>query len=155
VTLTIERRQLVHDFKKLAHAIWDCKYHLVWCPKYRFRILKGEVGKSMREIIRQLCEQKGIVILEGNVQVDHIHLVMSVPPKYSVAYVTGYLKGKSAIAIFDRFAQLKRRYWGRHFWARGYCVSTVGLNEEMIRKYVKWQIKKDRDMEQLNLFEKH
>ena len=144
----------MHDFKKIAHAVWDCKYHLVWCPKCRFQILKGEVGKSMREIIRQLCRQKEIVILEGNVQVDHIHLVMSFPPRYSVSYVAGYLKGKSAIAIFDRFAQLKQRYWGRHFWARGYCVSTVGLNEEMIRKYVKWQIKKDQDMEQLNLFKK-
>ena len=143
----------MHDFKRLAHAVWDCKYHIVWCPKYRFQILKGEVGKSMREIIRELCRHKQITILEGNVQVDHIHLVVSIPPKYSVSYVVGYLKGKSAVAIFDRFCQLKKRYWGRHFWARGYCVGTVGLDEEMIRKYVRWQIKKDKDMEQPDLFD--
>jgi putative transposase len=143
----------VHDFKRLAHAVWDCKYHVVWCPKYRFQIMRNEVGKSMREIIRELCRQKGIEILEGNVQVDHIHLVLSIPPKYAVSHVVGYLKGKSAVAIFDQYAQLKKRYWGRHFWARGYCVGTVGLDEEMIRKYVRWQIKKDKDMEQLDLFE--
>lgn len=143
----------MHDFKRLAHAVWDCKYHIVWCPKYRFQILKGEVGQSMREIIRELCRQKQIEILEGNVQVDHIHLVVSIPPKYSVSYAVGFLKGKSAVAIFDRVGQLKKRYWGRHFWARGYCVGTVGLNEEMIRKYVKWQIKKDQNMDQLNLFQ--
>jgi putative transposase len=148
VTLNIERRQSLHDFKKLAHAVWDCKYHLVWCPKYRFQILKGDVGKSMREIIRQLCQQKQIEIVEGNLQADHIHLVLSIPPKYSVSYAVGFLKGKSAIAIFDSHAKLKQRYWGRHFWARGYCVSTVGLNEEQIRKYVRWQIKKDQDMDQ-------
>ena len=143
----------MHDFKRLAHAVWDCKYHLVWCPKYRFQILTGEVGKSMREILRELCRQKEIIILEGNVQADHVHLLLSIPPKYSVSYVVGYLKGKSAVAIFDRFGQLKRRYWGRHFWARGYCVGTVGLDEEMIRKYVKWQLKKDQAMDQDNLFE--
>lgn len=142
----------MHDFKRLAHAVWDCKYHLVWCPKYRFQILKGDVGKSMQEIIRELCWQKGLEILEGNVQVDHIHLVLSIPPKYSVSHVVGFLKGKSAIAIFDRYGGLKRRYWGRHFWARGYCVGTVGLNEEQIRKYVRWQIKKDKDMQQEDLF---
>jgi putative transposase len=153
VTLSIERRQLLHDFKKLAHAVWDCKYHIVWCPKHRFQILRGDIGQSMREIIRELCRQKDIEILEGNVQVDHIHLVVSIPPKYSVSYVVGYLKGKSAVAIFDQFVQLKRKYWGRHFWARGHCVGTVGLDEDKIRKYVKWQIKKDKDLEQADLFE--
>ena len=143
----------MHDFKKLAHAVWDCKYHIVWCPKFRFQILKGEVGKSVREIIRKLCQQKGVEIVEGNVQADHIHLLLSIPPKYSVAQVVGFLKGKSALAMFERHGQLRKRYWGRHFWARGYCVSTVGLDEERIRKYVRWQIKKDQDMEQLNLFE--
>jgi putative transposase len=107
----------------------------------------------MREIIRELCRQKDVEILEGNVQVDRIHLVVSIPPKYSVGYVVGFLKGKSAIAIFDRYSQPKRRYWGRHFWARGYCVGTVGLNEEQIRKYVRWQIKKDQVMDQPDLFQ--
>jgi putative transposase len=123
------RKEASHArLKKLAHAVWECKYHIVWCPKYRFQILKGELGRSVREIIRQLSQQ-------------------------SVSHVVGYLKGKSAIALFNRHGQLKKRYWGRHFWARGYCVGTVGLDEEMIRKYVKWQIAKDQTMDQLNLFE--
>ncbi|GJQ59311.1 MAG: IS200/IS605 family transposase [Candidatus Scalindua sp. AMX11] len=134
-------------FNKLAHAVYDCKYHLVWCPKYRFRILTGEVGMSVRDIIKQLCEWEKIEILEGNVQKDHIHLVLSIPPKYSVSEMIGFLKGKSAIKMFDRYLYLKKRYWGRHFWAKGYCVSTVGLDEEQIRKYVRWQLKKDKDMD--------
>src|SRR5512137_1461652 len=128
VTLSIERRQQMSRLQKLADTVWECKYHVVWCPKYRFRILNGEVGKSLRAIIRQLCEWKQIEILAGNVQTDHIHLVISFPPKYSVAEVIGFLKGKSAIKLFDRHVDLKKRYWGRHFWAKGYCVSTVGLN---------------------------
>ena len=135
------------QFKKLSHAVWDCKYHVVWCPKYRFRILKGDVAKSMRAIIRQLCEWKKIEILAGNVQVDHVHLVISFPPKYSASEVVGFLKGKSAIKIFDKHLELKKRYWGRHFWAKGYCVSTVGLDEEKIKKYVTWQTKKNKDTE--------
>ncbi len=135
-------------FNKLAHVVWDCKYHVVWCPKYRFRILKGDIAKSIREIIRQLCEWRKIEILAGNVQPDHVHLVISFPPKYSVAEVIGFLKGKSAIKVFDRHLDLKKRYWGRHFWAKGYCVSTVGLDEEQIKKYVTWQINRDRNTEQ-------
>ncbi len=135
------------QYKKLSHAVWDCKYHVVWCPKYRFRILKGDVAKSMRAIIRQLCEWKKIEILAGNVQVDHVHLVISFPPKHSASEVIGFLKGKSAIKIFDRHLDLKKRYWGRHFWAKGYCVSTVGLDEEKIKEYVTWQTKKNKDTE--------
>ena len=135
------------QFKKLSHAVWDCKYHVVWCPKYRFRILKGDVAKSLRTIIRQLCELKKIEILAGNVQVDPVHLVISFPPKYSASEVVGFLKGKSAIKIFDRHLDLKKRYWGRHFWAKGYCVSTVGLDEEKIKEYVMWQTKKNKDTE--------
>ena len=134
--------------QKLAHTVWECKYHVVWCPKYRFRILNGEIGKSLRAIIRQLCEWKQIEIVAGNVQIDHIHLVISFPPKYSVAEVIGFLKGKSAIKLFDRHVDLKKRYWGRHFWAKGYCVSTVGLNEEQIKKYVIWQMNRDKNTEQ-------
>ncbi len=139
------------DFKRLSHAVWECKYHIVWCPKYRFRILKGKIGESVQDVIKQLCEWKKVEILEGNVQVDHIHLVLSFPPKYSISEVVGFLKGKSAIKMFDMHSELKKRYWGRHFWAKGYCVSTIGLNEEQIRKYVKWQLKKDKDMDQLKL----
>ena len=148
VTLSIERRQHMSRLQKLAHTVWECKYHVVWCPKYRFRILNGEIGKSLRAIIRQLCEWKQIEILAGNVQIDHIHLVISFPPKYSVAEVIGFLKGKSAIKLFDRHVDLKKRYWGRHFWAKGYCVSTVGLNEEQIKKYVIWQMNRDKNTEQ-------
>ena len=139
-------------FKRLAHAVWECKYHIVWCSKYRFKILTGGVGNSVRDIIKQLCEWKKIEILEGNVQADHVHLLLSVPPKHSISEVVGFLKGKSAIKIFDRHLELKRRYWGRHFWAKGYCVSTVGLDEEQIRKYVRWQLNKDKSMDQTKLW---
>lgn len=142
------------DFKKLAHAVWECKYHIVWCPKYRFKILTGALGRSVREVLRQLCEWKKVEIVAGSVQLDHIHLVLSIPPKYAVSDLVGFLKGKSAIKIFDMHLELKRRYWGRHFWAKGYCVSTVGLDEEQIRKYVRWQLKKDRIMDQLKLWKK-
>ena len=143
----------MNQFKRLAHAVWQCKYHIVWCPKYRFRILRGKVGKSVREIIRQLCKWRNIEILEGNIQIDHIHLVLSIPPKYSVSEAVGFLKGKSAIKIFDFNHELKRRYWGRHFWAKGYCVSTIGLDEEQIRKYVRYQLHKDKMSEQTKLWE--
>ena len=142
----------MNQFKRLAHAVWRCKYHIVWCPKYRFRILKGEIGKSLREIIRQLCEWKKIEILEGNIQTDHIHLVLEIPPKYSVSEAVGFLKGKSAIKIFDFHLELKRRYWGRHFWSKGYCVSTFGLDEEQIRKYVRHQLHSDKQAEQTKLW---
>ena len=140
------------DFKKLAHAVWQCKYHLVWCPKYRYRVMKGDVGRSVRDIIRQLCEWKKVEILAGNVQIDHIHLVVAIPPKYSVSKFVGFVKGKSAIKILDYYPSLKRRYWGRHFWAKGYCVSTVGLDEEQITKYVKWQQNHDRKRDQQSLW---
>ena len=141
------------QFNKLAHAVWQCKYHVVWCPKYRFKILKGEIGKSVRDIIKQLTEWRGIDIIEGNVQEDHIHLVLSIPPKYSISETVGFLKGKSAIKIFDMHTELKRRYWGRHFWAKGYCVSTIGLNEDQIREYVRMQMHHDQKIEQLKLWQ--
>ena len=140
------------QFNKLAHAVWQCKYHVVWCPKYRFKILKGAIGESVRDIIKQLTEWRGIDILEGNVQIDHIHLVLSVPPKYSISETVGFLKGKSAIKLFDMHTELKRRYWGRHFWAKGYCVSTIGLDEDQIREYVRKQMHKDQNLEQLKLW---
>ena len=141
------------QFNKLAHAVWQCKYHVVWCPKYRFKILKGEIGKSVRDIIKQLTEWRGIDIIEGNVQEDHIHIVLSIPPKYSISETVGFLKGKSAIKIFDMHTELKRRYWGRHFWAKGYCVSTIGLNEDQIREYVRMQMHHDQKIEQLKLWQ--
>ena len=140
------------DFKRLSHALWECKYHIVWCPKYRFRIMEGELARNLRDIIRQLCEWKRVTILEGSVQKDHIHVVLSFPPKFSISELVGFLKGKSAIKIFDMHLELKKRCWGRHFWARGYCVSTVGLDEDRIRKYARWQLARDKRMDQLKLW---
>jgi putative transposase len=140
------------NFNKLAHGVWECKYHFVWCPKYRFRVLEGKIGISLRDIIKQLCDWRKLEILELNVLKDHIHLILSIPPKHSVSEIVGFLKGKSAIKVLDRYPGLKRRYWGRHFWAKGYCVSTVGLNEEQIRKYVRWQLEKDKNMDQLKIW---
>ena len=116
-------------------------------PEVPVQDTEGRLAKSVRAIIRQLCEWKKIEILAGNVQVDHVHLVISFPPKHSASEVIGFLKGKSAIKIFDRHLDLKKRYWGRHFWAKGYCVSTVGLDEEKIKEYVTWQTKKNKDTE--------
>ena len=140
------------ELQKLAHAVWQCKYHLIWCPKYRFKILNGALQRSVGDLLRQLCDWKNLEILEMNVQEDHVHLLLSIPPKLSVSEVVGFLKGKSAIKIFDKHLELKKRYWGRHFWAKGYCVSTVGLDEKRIRQYVKWQKEKDRRAEQLKLW---
>ena len=141
------------EYNKSAHAVWQCKYHIAFCPKYRFKILKGAVQESVKEFIAQLCGWKKLEILEMNVQEDHVHLVLSIPPKNSVSEVVGFLKGKCAIKMFDRHLDLKKRYWGRQFWAKGYCVSTVGLDEDKIRKYVKWQRKKDKNIEQLKLWQ--
>ena len=125
---------------------------MVWCPKYRYRILKDDIAESVRQQIYRLCQQKDKVeVLELNVQRDHVHLVLSLPPKYAVSDFMGYLKGKLAMRLFQRYERLGKRYWGRHLWSRGYCVSTVGLNEDQIRKYVRWQERKEREQEQHQL----
>ena len=132
-------------FKMLSHPIYECKYHIVFCPKYRYRILRDEIAEYAKQEIYLLCSVKdSIELLELNVQVDHVHLVVSIPPKYSVANFVGYLKGKLAIHMFNKYDKLCKRYWGRHFWSRGYCVSTIGLDENKIRSYVKWQEKKKK-----------
>jgi putative transposase len=128
----------------------------VFCPKYRYRILKDELGEYVRQQIEQLSRQKEQVeVLELNVQPDHVHLVVSIPPKYAVSAFMGYLKGKLALRLFQKYESLGRRYWGRHLWARGYCVSTIGLDEEKIRKYVQWQEQQEKQAEvvQGKLFE--
>ena len=136
------------QFKRLAHSLYECKYHLVFCPKYRYRILQGEVAEYVKLQIYGLCQQKDQVeVLELNVRLDHVHLVVSIPPKYAVSSFVGYLKGKLAIRMFERYEKLGRRYWGRHLWARGYCVSTIGLDEEKIRKYVAWQEQHEKQLE--------
>ena len=135
-------------FKKLSHTIYECKYHIVFCPKYRFKILKDEIAEYSRQQLYFLCKQKDLVeILELNIQEDHVHLVIEIPPKYSVSSIIGFLKGKLSIRLFHHYERIGKQYWGRHFWSRGYCVSTVGLDEEQIRKYVKWQEKKEKDNE--------
>lgn len=140
-------------FKRLSHSIYECKYHVVFCPKYRHRILKDEIGSYSERLLQRLVEQKeGMELLELNVQADHVHRVVVIPPKYAVSEVMGYLKGKPAIRLFQRYKHLGKQYWGRHLWSRGYCVSTIGLDEEKIRKYVKWQEQKDREAEQQGLF---
>ena len=139
-------------FRKLSHSIYECKYHVVFCPKYRFRIFKDDIARYTRQQIYTLCRQKDLVeVLELNVQEDHIHVVLSIPPKYAVSSLMGFLKGKLALRLFRRYERLGKRYWGRHLWSRGYCVSTVGLDEEQIRAYVKWQEGKEKQIEQQQL----
>ncbi len=142
-------------FKRLSHSIYECKYHLVFCPKYRRPILKDEIREYVRGEISSLLRQKeGIEIIEMNVQSDHIHLIVWIPPKYAVSAVMGYLKGKLAIRMFQRYEKLGKQFWGRHLWGRGYCVSTVGIDETRIREYVKWQENREKEIEKLqgNLF---
>ena len=147
---------MTQQFKRLSHSLYECKYHIVFCPKYRYRIMKGEIGEYVRQLVQQLCRQKEQVeVLELNVQSDHVHMVVSIPPKYAVSTFMGYLKGKMALRLFQQYESLGRRYWGRHLWARGYCVSTIGLDEEKIRKYVQWQEQQEKQNEvvQGKLFE--
>ena len=135
-------------YGKLSHVVYKCDYHIVWTPKYRFRVLFGEVKSLVENDIRMLCEWKGVDILEMNVQIDHIHLVCSIPPKVSVLVLMGTLKGKLAIKLFKSYPKLKEKpYWGNRFWSRGYFVTTVGVDEEMIRRYVKYQEGEDKKEE--------
>lgn len=127
----------------LSHSKWLCKYHIIFTPKYRRKIIYNKYRESIRDIIKSLCSYKGIEILEGYLMPDHVHLLLSIPPKYSVSSVMGYLKGKSSLMIFERHANLKYQFGNRHFWSIGYYVSTVGLNEATIRKYIQDQEKED------------
>ena len=133
------------DSQSLSHTKWNCIYHIVFIPKYRRKVMYGQLRKDIREIIKQLCGYKGVEILQGGVSVDHIHLCVKIPPKMSVSYFMGYLKGKSALMIFDKHPEYKKKGDGRHFWATGYYVDTVGRNEEQIRKYIKNQDESDRE----------
>jgi len=142
-------------FRRLSHTVWHCKYHIAWVPKYRLRILEGEIAIEISNCIRAFSEQKGCEAVELNIQIDHVHLIVMVPPKISISDYLGIVKGRTAIRVFNRFRNLKKKpYWGNHFWAKGYCVDTVGLDAEMIRKYVKYQEDKERRAEskQLDLF---
>ena len=135
----------------MAHVVWDCKYHVVIVPKYRRKVFYGKQRRRIGEILRELCRQKDVGMVEGNAAIDHIHMLLMIPPKFSVANTIGFLKGKSAIRIFRDYLQVKRNFTGRHFWARGYCVSTVGLDEQMIREYIKNQEREEKRQEQMRL----
>ena len=127
-------------FRKLSHTVWHCQYHIIWVPKYRLRIMTGKISETVRECIIVFVEQQGGEVIELNVQQDHVHLLAMVPPKVSISNFVGTIKGRTAIKILDVFRHLKQKpYWGNHFWARGYCVDTVGLNAEMICKYIQFQ----------------
>lgn len=128
----------MHEWESLSHVKWDCKYHVVIIPKYRRKVIYGRLRERIREILRELCRQREVRIVEGQLMADHIHLCLSIPPKYSVAYIIGFLKGKSAVRIHRELLQ-ERRLYGLHFWATGYCVSTVGLEEQQVREYIRQQ----------------
>ncbi|MBI5490587.1 MAG: IS200/IS605 family transposase [Deltaproteobacteria bacterium] len=140
----------MHDWESLAHVRWECKYHIVIIPKYRRRVLYGRLKRQVGRILRDLCRQRDVELIEGNAAPDHIHLCLSIPPKYSVAHTVGFLKGKSAIRIHRELLH-ERRMTGPHFWATGYCVSTVGLDEQRIRRYIRDQEKLESGQGELDL----
>jgi len=125
--------------QSLSHTVWECKYHVVWVPKKRRKIVYGKLRQELSMILRRLCEYKGVAVVEGTLCIDHIHMCLSIPPKYSVATIMGYLKGKSAMIVFEKYSRLKKNFKGHSFWARGYYVSTVGLDEAKIRRYIQNQ----------------
>ncbi|HMM69823.1 MAG TPA: IS200/IS605 family transposase [Gudongella oleilytica] len=141
------------DKNSLSHTTWECKYHLVFAPKYRRQIIYGRLKADIGKILRELCERKGIEIIEAECCIDHIHMLVRIPPKYSVSEIMGYLKGKSSLIIFDRHANLKYKYGNRHFWCRGYYVDTVGKNAKKIEEYIRNQIQEDRIAEQISMSE--
>ena len=143
----------MNDIGRLRHSLWECKYHIVWIPKCRRKVLYGQLRRELGEVFHELARQKECRIEEGHMQPDHVHVLMSIPPKYAVAQVVGFLKGKSAIHVARTFGARRRNFVGQHFWARGYFVSTVGKDEEAVRKYIKEQDAADRRLDQLNLDE--
>ena len=139
-------------FSKLSHVLWHCQYHIIWTPKYRYRVLKGQVSQEVHNCINIFSGKLGCEIIDLNIQGDHIHIIIDVPPKVSISQLMGTLKGRTAIRVFKQFPYLKQEpYWGNHFWAKGYCVDTVGLDPEMISKYVHYQEDQERQQEQMKL----
>ena len=141
------------DNKSLAHTTWNCKYHIVFAPKYRRQVIYGKIKADVGRILRQLCERKGVEIIEATACPDYIHMLVSIPPKLSVSSFMGYLKGKSSLMIFDRHANLKYRYGNRQFWCRGYYVDTVGRNRKVIQAYIKNQLQEDILQDQMTMKE--
>ena len=152
----VKKREVIlmaNKTNSLSHTKWMCKYHIVFIPKYRRKIIYKQYRKDLQEIIKTLCKYKGVEIIEGHMMPDHVHLLLSIPPKMSVSSFMGYLKGKSALMMFDKHANLKYQFGNRHFWAEGYYVSTVGLNEATIRKYIEEQEKHDIALDKLSVKE--
>jgi len=143
----------MNDINSLSHSKWRCQYHVVFAPKYRRKEIYGELRADIGQILRKLCEQKGVEIIEANACPDHIHMLLSIPPTISIAKFMGYLKGKSTLMIFDRHANLKYRYGNRHFWCRGYYVDTVGRNRNAVEAYIKNQMQEDIMADQISLKE--
>ena len=141
------------DNNSLAHTNWNCKYHIVFAPKYRRQMIYGKIKEDIGKILRKLCEQKGVEIIEAEACKDHIHMLVSIPPKISVLNFMGYLKGKSSLMIFDRHANLKYKYGNRHFWCKGYYVDTVGRNKKVIEEYIRNQLQEDIATDQMTLKE--
>ena len=141
------------DTDSLAHTKWNCKYHLVFAPKYRRQVIYGKIKKDIGVMLRKLCEYKQVEIIEAEACSDHIHMLVSIPPKYSVSQIMGYLKGKSSLMIFEKYANMKYKYGNRHFWCRGYYVDTVGRNRKVIEQYIRNQLQEDVSAEQLSLKE--
>ena len=141
------------DVSSLAHTMWECKYHIVFAPKYRRQMIYGKIKSDIGQMLRKLCEYKGIEIIEAEACKDHIHMLVSIPPKYSVSQIMGYLKGKSSLMIFEKYANLKYKYGNRHFWCRGYYVSTVGRNKRAIEQYIKGQLQEDYTDDQMSIKE--
>ena len=139
------------DYKALSHSTWECKYHVVFGSKYRTKRLYGDLRKELVPLFHKLAQQKGCMIEEGHMMPDHVHMLISIPPKYSVAHIVGFLKGKTALYVANRYAR-KRKYKGYHFWARGYFVSTIGYNEEVVRRYIQNQEKQDKADDFSDLF---
>ena len=141
------------DTDSLAHTQWNCKYHIVFAPKYRRQIMYGKIKSDIGMMLRKLCEYKEIEIIEAEACKDHIHMLVSIPPKYSVSQIMGYLKGKSSLMIFEKYANLKYKYGNRHFWCRGYYVDTVGRNKKAIEQYIRNQLQQDYEDDQLSIKE--
>ncbi len=141
----------MHQYKTLSHSKWECKYHVVFIPKYRRKVLFGQLRQYLGEVFKRLAEQKESCVEEGHLMPDHVHMLISIPPKYAVAQVIGYMKGKSAIHIARTYGERKRNFVGEHFWARGYFVSTVGRDEEEVRGYIRRQEHEERRLDQLKL----
>ena len=142
----------MNDVSSLNHSRWECKYHVVWIPKYRRKVMYGQLRRYLGQVFKDLARNREIEVLEGHMMADHVHMLISIPPKYAVAQVIGFIKGKSAIHIARNYLGHRRNFTGQQFWARGYHVSTVGRDEQVVREYIKAQEIEDRRIEQLNLF---